>query len=96
MQKKGRPAADILAEALPKEIAGIYWAKNMYWRGKSAERFVRPVRWLVTLLDGEVVPLEFAGIRASGTQRGTSHPVVRSCWRSGVRRITLRRWLRDR
>jgi glycyl-tRNA synthetase beta chain len=70
VQKKGRPAADILAEALPKEIAGIYWAKNMYWRGKSAERFVRPVRWLVTLLDGEVVPLEFAGIRASGTSEG--------------------------
>ena len=70
VQKKGRSAADILAEALPKEIAGIYWAKNMYWRGKSAERFVRPVRWLVTLLDGEVVPLEFAGIRASGTSEG--------------------------
>jgi glycyl-tRNA synthetase beta chain len=70
VQKKGRPATEILAEALPKEISGIYWAKNMYWRGKSAERFVRPVRWLVTLLDGEVVPLEFAGIRASGTSEG--------------------------
>ncbi len=70
VQKKGRLASEILAETLPKEIAGIYWAKNMYWRGKSAERFVRPVRWLVTLLDGEVVPLEFAGIRASGTSEG--------------------------
>src|SRR5579863_4459308 len=56
VQKKGRAASDILAESLPKEIAGIYWAKSMHWRGKSAERFVRPVRWLVTLLDGEVVP----------------------------------------
>ena len=70
IQKKGRTASDILAESLPKEIAGIYWAKNMYWRGKSAERFVRPVRWLVTLLDGEVVPLEFAGIRAGGVSEG--------------------------
>jgi glycyl-tRNA synthetase beta chain len=68
--KKGRPAAEIFAESLPKEIAGIYWAKNMYWRGKSAERFVRPLRWLVTLLDGEVVPLEFAGIRAGGVSQG--------------------------
>jgi glycyl-tRNA synthetase beta chain len=68
--KKGRPAAEIFAESLPKEIAGIYWAKSMYWRGKSAERFVRPVRWLVTLLDGEVVPLEFAGIRAGDTTQG--------------------------
>jgi glycyl-tRNA synthetase beta chain len=68
--KKGRPAAEIFAESLPKEIAGIYWAKSMYWRGKSAERFVRPVRWLVTLLDGEVVPLEFAGIRAGDVSQG--------------------------
>jgi glycyl-tRNA synthetase beta chain len=42
----------------------------MYWRGKSAERFVRPVRWLVSLLDGEVVPLEFAGIRAGHASEG--------------------------
>jgi len=70
VQKKGRRAAEILAESLPREIAGIYWAKSMYWRGKSAERFVRPVRWLVTLLDGEVVPLEFAGIRAGDTSTG--------------------------
>jgi len=68
--KKGRTASDILADALPKEIAGIYWAKSMYWRGKSAERFVRPLRWLVTLLDGEVVPLEFAGIRAGDVTHG--------------------------
>jgi len=70
VQKKGRPASEILAESLPKEIAGIYWAKSMYWRGKSVERFVRPVRWLVALLDGEVVPLEFAGIRAGHETEG--------------------------
>src|SRR5208337_1981676 len=70
VQRKGRPAAEILAESLPKEIAGIYWAKSMYWRGKSAERFVRPVRWLVSLLDSDVVPLEFAGIRAGHTSEG--------------------------
>ncbi len=70
VQKKGRAASEILAESLPKEIAGIYWAKNMYWRGKSAERFVRPVRWMVSLLDGEVVPVEFAGIRAGNTSEG--------------------------
>ena len=70
VQKKGRSASEILAESLPKEIAGIYWAKNMYWRGKSAERFVRPVRWIVSLLDSEVVPLEFAGIRAGNSSEG--------------------------
>ena len=67
--KKGRAASEILAELLPKEIQSIYWPKNMYWR-KSSERFVRPVRWLVALLDAEVIPLEFDGIRAGNNSRG--------------------------
>jgi glycyl-tRNA synthetase beta chain len=67
--KQGRTAAEVLAENLPKEIAAIYWPKNMYWR-KPAERFVRPVRWLVAMLDGESIPLEFDGIRAGKTSRG--------------------------
>ena len=67
--KKGRSAAEILTEALPKEISAIYWPKNMYWR-KPNERFVRPVRWLVAMLDGDVIPLEFDGIRAGNTSRG--------------------------
>jgi glycyl-tRNA synthetase beta chain len=67
--KKGRSAAEILADRLPKELSAIYWAKNMYWR-KPSERFVRPVRWLVALLDGETIPLEFDGIRAGNTSRG--------------------------
>jgi glycyl-tRNA synthetase beta chain len=67
--KKGRSSADILAENLPKELFTIYWPKNMYWR-KPNERFVRPVRWLVAMLDGETIPLEFGGIRAGKTSRG--------------------------
>jgi glycyl-tRNA synthetase beta chain len=67
--KKGRSAAEILAESLPKEIGSIYWPKNMYWR-KTSERFVRPVRWLVAMLDDEVVPLEFDGLRAGNESRG--------------------------
>ena len=67
--KKGRPAAEILVEGLPKEIATIYWPKNMYWR-KPNQRFVRPVRWLVAMLDGETIPLEIAGIRAGNASRG--------------------------
>ena len=67
--KRGRRAAEILAESLPKEIAAIYWPKSMYWR-KPNERFARPVRWLVAMLDDEIVPLEFGGIRASNQSRG--------------------------
>jgi glycyl-tRNA synthetase beta chain len=67
--KKGRSAAEILAENLPKEISSIYWPKNMYWR-KQHERFVRPVRWLVAMLDEETIPLEFDGVWAGNASRG--------------------------
>ncbi len=67
--KKGRSSAEILAEYLPKEISSLYWPKNMYWR-KRGELFVRPVRWLVAMLDEEVVPLELFGIAAGKTSRG--------------------------
>ncbi len=69
VRKKGRRADEILAELLPKEISSIYWPKSMYWRSKG-ERFIRPVRWLVAMLDEQVVPLEFAGIRAGSESRG--------------------------
>jgi glycyl-tRNA synthetase beta chain len=68
--KKGRPAGQVLAELLPKEIAGIYWPKNMYWRANKPERFVRPVRWSVALLDGAIIPLEFGGVHAGNISRG--------------------------
>src|SRR5579863_9610105 len=67
--KKGRGASEILAETLPKEISTLYWPKNMYWR-KPNERFVRPVRWLVAMLDSDTVPLEFGGVRAGNSSRG--------------------------
>jgi glycyl-tRNA synthetase beta chain len=66
---KGRSAAEILAESLPREIASVYWPKNMYWR-KTSERFVRPLRWVVAMLDDEVVPLEFDGVSAGRESRG--------------------------
>jgi glycyl-tRNA synthetase beta chain len=66
---KGRSAAEVLAKDLPRELSSIYWPKNMYWR-KTNERFVRPVRWLVAMLDGETIPLEFDGIWAGKMSRG--------------------------
>ena len=67
--RKGRAATEILAETLPKEITSLYWPKNMYWR-KRGELFVRPVRWLVAMLDEQIVPLELFGIAAGKTSRG--------------------------
>src|SRR5215469_14543341 len=65
--KKGRSASEVIRAELPKEIAAIYWAKNMYWRAGKPERFVRPVLWMVCLFDGDVVPVEFAG-RTAGRE----------------------------
>jgi glycyl-tRNA synthetase beta chain len=67
--KKGRTAAETLAQTLPKEISSIYWPKSMYWR-RPTERFVRPVRWLVAMLDKDVIPLEFGGVAAGNESRG--------------------------
>jgi glycyl-tRNA synthetase beta chain len=68
--KKGRSAAEVIAAELPKELAAIYWAKNMYWRKGKPERFVRPVRWMVALLDEAVIPISFAGYTASNLTYG--------------------------
>jgi glycyl-tRNA synthetase beta chain len=70
VKRHGRAAAELLAAELPKEVLGLYWAKNMYWRAAKPERFVRPVRWVVALLDAAVVPLEIAGIAAGNVSRG--------------------------
>ena len=70
VKRAGRAATEILAGELPKEVLAIYWAKNMYWRAGKPERFVRPVRWVVAMLDAAVVPLEIAGIAAANISRG--------------------------
>jgi len=68
--KTGRDAADVIAAEIPKELAGIYWAKNMYWRAGRPERFVRPVRWMVAMLGSETVPVEFGGYAAGKVTYG--------------------------
>jgi glycyl-tRNA synthetase beta chain len=70
VKRPGRTAKEIFAADLPKEVLSIYWAKNMYWRAGKPERFVRPVRWVVALMDSEIVPLEIAGIAAGNASRG--------------------------
>ena len=70
VERKGRAASELLAAELPKEVLSLYWAKNMYWRAGKPERFVRPLRWLVALLDSAVIPLEIAGIAAGNVSRG--------------------------
>src|SRR5277367_1029175 len=63
----GKPAAQILSAVLPQVIQEISWPRSMYWTGLGKQRFIRPIRWIVALLDGKVVPFSFADV-ASGAQ----------------------------
>jgi glycyl-tRNA synthetase beta chain len=70
MLRKGRSTAEVLTEHLPKELGALYWPKNMYWRAGKPERFVRPVKWLLAILDHAIVPVEFAGVHAGNLSYG--------------------------
>lgn len=70
VKRLGLSATRLLIAELPKEVLALYWAKNMYWRAGKPERFVRPVRWVVALLDSAIIPLEIAGIAAGNASRG--------------------------
>ena len=59
----GQRTYDLLARVLPDVVLGVRFPRSMYWMGKGSPRFIRPIRWLVALLDGDVVPVEFAGVR---------------------------------
>ena len=59
---KGRQTSEILAEVLPAVILGIHFPKAMYWTGKAGARFIRPIRWLVVLLGGQIVEFSLEGV----------------------------------
>ena len=53
----GRATAVLLQEAIPGWIAAIQGKRLMRW-GSGSQRFSRPIRWLVALLDGELLPVQ--------------------------------------
>jgi len=69
IHEAGRPAATVLAEALPGLIAGLRFDKTMRWNA-SQVAFSRPIRWLLALLGESVVPFQYAGLSAGRVTRG--------------------------
>lgn len=69
VEETGRAAAEVLPELLAALAGDLDWAKSQRW-GSGTTRFIRPVRWLVALLDAEVVPVRFAGLEAGRTTVG--------------------------
>ena len=68
--KLGRTAEHILAAVLPRAVHDLTWPRSMTWTGLDGARFIRPVRWVVAVLDGKPLKLSVAGISAGRTTRG--------------------------
>src|SRR5262245_10667931 len=69
IEKRGRPAAEVVAEIVPEIVANFPWPKSMRW-GSGKLRWVRPLHSILCLLDGKVVPFEVDGIRNGKETRG--------------------------
>ncbi|MEO1145922.1 MAG: glycine--tRNA ligase subunit beta [Cyanobacteria bacterium J06638_22] len=73
----GRPTAELLTELIPQWIFGLGGKRFMRW-GDGDQRFSRPVRWLVALLDDEVLPLtmENGAEAVTSDRRSEAHRVL--------------------
>lgn len=69
VSEQGRSAPVVLSERLTALVKGLRFDKNMRWNA-SNEDFSRPVRWLLAMFDGQVVPFEFAGLVSDRITRG--------------------------
>ena len=67
--RPGRPAAEIVAEVVPAVLGKFPWPKSMRW-GSGTATWVRPLHSILCLLDGKVVPLEWAGVVSGIETRG--------------------------
>ena len=68
-QEQGRPAKVVLEELLPQLITKLSFPKAMKWNSTGV-RFARPLRWLVALYGGAILPIEAAGIIAGNRTEG--------------------------
>ncbi len=66
---KGRPTQEVLSELIPKAVRGLTFDKTMRW-GSSRMRFARPIRWIVALFGGEIVPFDIEGVHSGNQSRG--------------------------
>lgn len=60
----GQPTTEILKTLIPQWITGLEGKRFMRW-AEGDLRFPRPIRWLVTLLDSQVLPLELVNASQS-------------------------------
>lgn len=69
VREQGRPAVEVLAEALPGLIAALRFEKSMRWNQTNVT-YSRPLRWIVALYGPVVVPFQYAGVTSGRISRG--------------------------
>lgn len=67
--KKNKSLEEIFALHMEDYIRKINFPKTMRWGGKNL-RFARPIRWIVSLLDDQVIEFDLEGIRVSNVTKG--------------------------
>lgn len=69
LTEEGAAAEEVLGQVWERVIRRLSFPKAMRW-GEGTMRFVRPLRWLVALVEGEVMPFEINGVRSGRLSRG--------------------------
>lgn len=69
IEKKGRPAAEVLSEIITDAINKLPWPKSMRW-GAHQPRWVRPLHSILCLFGDDVIDVEYGPVKAGKTTRG--------------------------
>lgn len=67
--ERGKPTVEVAASVFPEAIRSMTFPKMMRWGNRNL-RFCRPIRWILALYDGEIVPFELDGICSGNRSRG--------------------------
>ncbi|WEK38612.1 MAG: glycine--tRNA ligase subunit beta [Candidatus Brevundimonas colombiensis] len=69
LSSKGRATADLVAETVDQIVRAFPWPKSMRW-GTGSLRWVRPIKRILCIFDGAVVPFEIDGIASDAITEG--------------------------
>ena len=69
IKQEGKHTSEVLKNIVPEAIKNVTFPKAMRWGGKNM-RFARPIRWMVALLNNEVLDIDLEGIKSSNITRG--------------------------
>lgn len=69
IKQEGQSTSEVLKNILPEAIKSMTFPKAMRWGGKNM-RFIRPIRWMVCILNDCMLNIELEGIVSSNTTKG--------------------------